>query len=483
MNDPTAAGTTQAPTGTGAATEPGGWPADAADRTAGLDAAASAVKDVMPALLEDLDRLVAIPSVAFPGFPSEPVRRMADAVVELFRSAGAASCDLLDIPDGYPAVVADFPGPPGSPTVLLYAHYDVQPAPVEGWETDPWTATTKADGRIYGRGAADDKSGLVIHAGTLLALAGRLPVTVRVLVEGEEETISHLEAYVDDHPEAVAADVFVIADMGGVRVGEPALTTALRGEVAAAVAVRTLASPVHSGLFGGPVPDALVALIRMLATLHDDDGDTAVAGLTTGDWPEADFDEAVLRETSGLLDGVDLVGSGSLGSRLWSHPSATVIGIDAPTVREAGNVLIPVATAKVSLRIAPGADAEAELDLLVEHLRRAAPWNVEVDVVKVKCGAPFAIPMGGPAVSAAERALTEAYGRAPSRLGAGGSIPLVASLAAASPGAEIVLWGAEDMAGARIHSANESVDPAEIERMVLAQVRLLQHLGSSRATG
>ena len=434
------------------------------------------VRGLMPELLAELAGLVAIPSVAFPGFPGEPVRRMGDAVVGLMRRSGAADARLVDVPGGYPAVYASVPGPPGAPTVLLYAHYDVQPAPTaQGWDTDPWTATTK-DGRIYGRGAADDKSGLVIHAGALRAFGGSPPVGVKLLIEGEEETVSHLDEFVEAHPDLVRADAFVVADMGNLEVGEPALTTALRGDVSCAVRVRTLAFPVHSGLFGGAAPDALVALIRILATLHDDAGDTAVPGLHREEWTGADMDERVYRASAGLLDGVGLVGTGTLASRLWSRPSATVIGIDAPTVKDAANVLIPEATAKISMRIPPGADADREMRLLMDHLRAAAPWGVQVDVEPVKVGRPFAVDMDGPAVRAAGRALAEAYGTPAGAIGSGGSIPLVATLKAASPDADVILWGAEDMALSRIHASNESVDPTEIERITVAETLMLSYL-------
>ena len=434
------------------------------------------VRGLMPELLAELAGLVAIPSVAFPGFPGEPVRRMGDAVVGLMRRSGAADARLVDVPGGYPAVYASVPGSPGAPTVLLYAHYDVQPAPTaQGWDTDPWTATTK-DGRIYGRGAADDKSGLVIHAGALRAFGGSPPVGVKLLIEGEEETVSHLDEFVEAHPDLVRADAFVVADMGNPEVGEPALTTALRGDVSCALRVRTLAFPVHSGLFGGAAPDALLALICILATLHDDAGDTAVPGLHREEWTGADMDERVYRASAGLLDGVGLVGTGTLASRLWSRPSATVIGIDAPTVKDAANVLIPEATAKISMRIPPGADADREMRLLMDHLRAAAPWGVQVDVEPVKVGRPFAVDMDGPAVRAAGRALAEAYGTPAGAIGSGGSIPLVATLKAASPDADVILWGAEDMALSRIHASNESVDPTEIERITVAETLMLSYL-------
>ncbi len=444
------------------------------------DAVAGKVAGLMPGLITELSTLVAIPSVAFPGFPSAPVHAMSVAVVDLLQRSGAANARLLDIPGGYPAVWAEIPAPAGAPTVLLYAHYDVQPAPVEqGWDTDPFVATTGADGRIYGRGAADDKSGLIIHAGTLQVLGGDLPVGVKILIEGEEETISHLEDFVDANPEMFDCDAFVIADMGNQTVGRPALTTALRGEVSCTVRVRTLAFPVHSGVAGGAAPDALVTLIKILATLHDDAGNTIVPGVATGEWSGADVDEAMYRESSGVLDGVALIGSGTLASRLWAKPSVTVIGIDAPTVQAASNVLIPEATAKVSMRIVPGADAEHELSLLVAHLASAVPWHAEVEVTPLKAGWPFAVDMSGAAVLAAEAGLTAAFGTPVETIGSGGSIPLINSLKNACPRADVILWGAEDTKLSRIHASNESVDPGEIARMITAQVLTLQQLGSA----
>ena len=439
---------------------------------------AGTVAALMPGLVAELSTLVAIPSVAFPGFPSAPVHAMSEAVVDLFRRSGARDARLLEIPGGYPAVWAQIPAPEGAPTVLLYAHYDVQPAPVaQGWDTDPFVATPGADGRIYGRGAADDKSGLIIHAGTLQALGADLPVGVKILIEGEEETISHLGDFVDANPEMFDCDAFVIADMGNQEVGRPALTTALRGEVSCTVRVRTLAFPVHSGVAGGAAPDALVALIKMLATLHDDAGNTVVPGVATGEWSGADVDQQVYRESSGVLPGVDLIGTGTLASRLWAKPSVTVIGIDAPTVQAASNVLIPEATAKISMRIVPGANADHELELLVTPLTSVTPWHAEVEVTPLKAGWPFAADLSGPTVRAAEAGLGAAFGTPVETIGSGGSIPLINSLKHACPRADVILWGAEDTKLSRIHASNESVDPAEIEHLITAQVLTLRSLG------
>ena len=328
-----------------------------------------------------LDALVRIPSIAFPGFDPAPVHAMGAAVVDLFEAAGVVGVKLLDVPDGYPCVYADIPGPEGSPTVLLYAHYDVQPAPEsQNWTSEPFEPVTKDDGRIYGRGAADDKSGLVIHYGTLKMLGADLPCHLKILVEGEEETISHLEAFVEDNPGLFAADAYVIADIGPQRVGRPGLTTALRGDVACTVTVRTLANPVHSGMFGGAAPDAMTAMIRILDTLHDENGDTTIAGVDSSRWEGADMDEAVYREGSAILPGVDFLGTGSLSDRIWAKPSVTVLGMDLPNVAEASNVLLPEVTAKLSMRIVPGADGDAQLEALMAHLRAQRPWNCEVDV-------------------------------------------------------------------------------------------------------
>ena len=263
----------------------------------------------MPELIEDLEKLVAIPSVAFPGYPAEPVMEMAEQTLAMFRDVGFTNAQLMDVPTGYPPIYGEIAGPEGSPVVMLYGHYDVQPAPPEqGWTTDPWTPTDKADGRIYGRGAADDKGGLVIHLGTMRILEGKPPCTVRLIVEGMEETESNLEPFVDAHPELFDCDLFVVCDMGNLRVGEPVLTTALRGDVACIVTVRTLEHPLHSGLFGGAAPDAMMTLARLLATLVDDEGNVAVPGVTSGEWDGAEFSPEDLRSSADLLEGVDIVG-------------------------------------------------------------------------------------------------------------------------------------------------------------------------------
>jgi acetylornithine deacetylase/succinyl-diaminopimelate desuccinylase-like protein len=447
-------------------------------------AIAAKVAAILPGVIGDLEHLVAIPSVAFPGYPAEPVHRMLDETVELFRHVGFENARLMEVPTGYPPIYGEIDGPPGSPTVVLYAHVDVQPAPVEqGWSTDPWTPTHKG-GRIYGRGAADDKGGVVAHLGTVRVFDGRPPCTVKLILESMEETESNLEAFVEAHPELFQCDVFIIADMGNLEVGAPALTTALRGDVACIVTVRTLQHPLHSGVFGGAAPDALMAMTKLLSSLTDEHGAVAVEGVSSFEWEDADLSEVDFRASADLLDGVELVGAGTVASRLWSHPSISAIGLDMTSIAGSSNVLIPEVRAKLSMRIVPGSDPEQELDALVRHLETHAPWGAQVEVERTKAAPPFICATDGPAYAAAQGALQNAYlGDEPVEAGSGGSIPLLRTLQTAAPQAEFILWGPEDVARARIHASDESVDPSEIERLIVSQAQLLQLLADSAGSG
>jgi acetylornithine deacetylase/succinyl-diaminopimelate desuccinylase-like protein len=439
---------------------------------------AAAVRDQHDRIRGDLERLVRIPSISAPGFPREHVEACAEEVAAIFREAGCAGVRLEPIDGGPPAVVADILGPPGTPTVLLYAHYDVQPTgDLAAWTNPPFEPAER-DGRLFGRGAADDKSGVVMHAATLRAFAGDPPVGIKLLIEGEEETDSHLEAHVERHAERFGADVYVIADVGNFRLGQPTITTTLRGLATCRVSVRTLREPVHSGMFGGPVPDALMTLVRLLATLHDDRGDVAVAGLDRNAWDGIDYPEDAYREVTGVLDGVPRIGTGTVSEMLWARPSINVIGLDAPSVAQAANVLVPSATAIVSARIVPGTDPVAARAALAEHLRTNAPWGVDVEVEEVMAGEGYAAEHDGTGFRAAVEALRDAYGTEPSFVGQGGSIPLANVLSRTAPGGhgEVILWGAQDEA-ARIHGIDESVDLQELDRCVEQQVRFLQLLG------
>ena len=432
------------------------------------------------ALRDDLERLVRIPSIAFDGYPLAPVREGADTTAAILTAAGLGDVRLLDVAGGPPAVYGEVAAPPGAPTVLLYAHYDVQPAgPEDAWESPPFEPTERG-GRLYGRGAADDKSGIAMHAQTLRALTadGAPPVGVRVIIEGEEETGGGtFERFVEREPGLFAADAIVVADSGNYKLGEPTLTTSLRGLAELHVDVQTLEAPVHSGLFGGAAPDALVALARMLATLHDDRGDIAVPGIEGRDWDGLPVDPDEFRANAGVLDGVELIGSRPVAEHLYTRPSLTAIGIDGvPSIETAANALLPRARAKLSLRLPPGQDPAAARDALARHLESVVPWGARLTLTEGALAHGFAASGDGPAYRAAGAAMQDAYAKAAVKVGSGGSIPLVTTLAQAVPQAEIIVWGAQDEAAA-IHSANESVDLAELERAARAQTRFLERLG------
>jgi acetylornithine deacetylase/succinyl-diaminopimelate desuccinylase-like protein len=437
----------------------------------------SKVKALMPRLTDELKKLVRLPSVAFfPDYPAAPVEQTGAAVARLLTEAGLPGVRMMDVPGAPQAVFGERPARDGAPTVLLYAHYDVQPAgPKELWHTDAFEPTER-DGRLYGRGAADDKSGVVMHAGALLALGDECPVGVKVLIEGQEEAgEGGIEQFVHANAELLKADVIVISDVGNYALGVPTLTTSLRGMAALDVEVETLAGAVHSGMFGGPAPDALIALCRMIATLHDAAGDPVVKGLTTMEYDGAPYDEAAFRTDAGVLDGVDLIGSGTIADRLYGKPSINVIGIDAPKVDGAANALIPKARARVSVRLAPGQVPDEAMQAVKAHLEAAAPWNVRVKVTPGTTGDGFLAKTDGPAYAAAANAMAEAYGKDVVHYGEGGSIPLVAAFLEAIPGAEMILWGAEEPL-CKIHAPNESVDLAELERCTLSEALFIAGL-------
>ncbi|WP_226344903.1 dipeptidase [Agilicoccus flavus] len=442
---------------------------------------AAIVADLMPSVLADLVSLARIPSVSLPAFDPGHVRASADRTAELLAAAGAR-VEVVTA-GGHPAVIGRVEGPPGAPTVLLYAHHDVQPPGDDAdWDTPVWEPTRVGD-RLYGRGTADDKAGILAHVAALRAHGGRPPVNVVVFVEGEEEAGSaSLPALLAEHRDALACDALVIADSANWAIGTPALTTTLRGNVRAVVTVRALSHGVHSGMFGGVVPDAVTAMCRLLATLHDDAGSVAVAGLESSDETTVDHDEAQLRADAGALPGVDLIGRGSTTSRLWTQPALTVIGIDAPSVDEAANLLSPACRAKLSMRIAPGQDPDEAMRLLAAHLSAHAPWGVHVEVEPEDSGAGFVTATDGPYVEAARAAFAQAWGTDPVDVGIGGSIPFISEFAEAFPGAAILVTGVEDP-DTRAHGANESLHVPEFEKVCLAEALLLQRLGETRPRG
>jgi acetylornithine deacetylase/succinyl-diaminopimelate desuccinylase-like protein len=376
---------------------------------------------------------------------------------------------------GAPAVVARRPAPAGAPTVLLYAHHDVQPV-ADDWGTPPFEPMMVGE-RLYGRGAADDKAGIVAHLGALRALTatGLLPdMGISVFVEGEEESGSpSFRNFLETYRDRLRADVIVVADSGNWKVGIPALTTSLRGLVDGVLEVRVLEHAVHSGMFGGPVLDALTVLARIIATLHDDDGSVAVAGLVVAPEPAVNYDEAAFRAESSFLDGGVLAGTGSLAGRLWSKPALGVLGIDAPSVANASNTILASARATISLRLAPGQDPAAANAALAAHLTAHTPFGARVTWTPGQAGKPFLAPSDSPAMRAARAAFEMAWGVEPVDTGQGGSIPFIADFVEVFPAAHILVTGVEDP-DSRAHGANESVHLGELRKVVLGEALLLR---------
>jgi acetylornithine deacetylase/succinyl-diaminopimelate desuccinylase-like protein len=445
-----------------------------------------AVADGMPRTIADLERLVRIPSIGYPGYDPANVRASAEATAEILRGAGVDDARLLEIEGGHPAVYGEVPGPPEAPAVLLYAHHDVQPeGSADEWQTPPFEPVVR-DGRLYGRGAADDKSGVVVHAAALRALGvpdGRpLPATVRIVVEGEEEcSAEHLPALVHGHADLLRADVAVIADGGNERTGVPTIGTSVRGVTDCRVTVRVLPIAQHSGSYGGPIPDAVTALCRMIATLHDDRGEVAIEGLHRFEWAGAPVTEASLREESRVFDSVEMLGSGSIADRLFAKPAVAVLGFDAPRVAGSSNQIVPEASARVSLRLAPGDDPTRARDAMVAHLRAAAPWGVRVEIEADEAGMGYLVDASTPAYAAAKAALAEAFDHEVVEMGSGGSVPIVPMLAGTFPGMAVLIWGAGDDVS-NYHSVDESVDLADLERLVLAEALFLRSLGPEGTT-
>lgn len=474
-------------------------------------ALSEAVDEVMQASLSDLAELVSIPAIAWPGHDPGELERAAAAAARMARSAGLPDVRVLRStkPDGTmgaPAVIARRTAPPGCPTVLLYAHYDVQPAGEAGlWQSPPFTLEERS-GRLFGRGVADDKAGIIMHLAALRAYDSvSRPATptstppgpgITLFLEGEEEAGSpSLSGFLREHGDLLTADVAVVADSGNWRVGVPALTTTLRGLVDATVEVRALPHGLHSGTFGGPVLDALTQLSHLLASFHHGDGSVAVAGLAPSPDPEVDYDERAFRNDAGLTGEVPLAGRGSLASRLWSQPALAVTGIDAPSVEAASNLLVPTARARISLRIPPGSRPEVAMEALRRHIEDHVPPGCEVIFTPGNMSRPFGAPkaVASGSAGAADRinsglaglraealmleAMESAWGTSPVRMGVGGSIPVVAALLQRFPQVQILITGAEDP-DSRAHGVDESLDLGDLHRGILAEALLLSALGS-----
>jgi len=445
---------------------------------------AETVASLMPRARTELAELVAFKSVAdFDQFPRSESEGAANWVADALRAEGFQDVALLDTPDGTQSVYGCLPGPEGAKTVLLYAHYDVQPPLDEAaWTTPPFELTER-DGRWYGRGAADCKGGVIMHLLALRALKanGGVPVHVKVIAEGSEEMgTGGLERYAEEHPDLLAADTIVIGDAGNFRVGLPTVTTTLRGMTMLRVQVDTLEGNLHSGQFGGAAPDALAALIRVLDSLRAEDGSTAVDGLASDNrWEGLAYEEEQFRADAKVLDGVRLIGSGTVADRIWARPAVTVLGIDCPPVVGATPSVQAGARALVSLRVPPGVDAADATKLLQAHIEAHTPWGARVHIEQVGQGQPFSAETTSPAYAAMSEAMSVAYpGQEMQYAGQGGSIPLCNTLASLYPQAEILLIGLSEPE-AQIHAVDESVSPEELERLSVAEALFLRNYATT----
>ncbi|WP_030617608.1 dipeptidase [Streptomyces fulvoviolaceus] len=445
---------------------------------------AETVASLMPRAKAELTELVAFQSVAdFDQFPKSESEGAARWVADALTAEGFQDVAALDTPDGTQSVYGYLPGPEGAKTVLLYAHYDVQPPlDVSAWTTPPFELTER-DGRWYGRGAADCKGGVIMHLLALRALKanGGIPVHVKFIAEGSEEMgTGGLERYAEAHPDLLEADTIVIGDAGNFRVGLPTVTSTLRGMTLVRVQIDTLEGNLHSGQFGGAAPDALGALIRVLDSLRAEDGSTTVDGLApeTG-WDGLQYDEEQFRKDAKVLDGVQLIGDGTVADRIWARPAVTVLGIDCPPVVGATPSVQAGARALVSLRVPPGVDAAHATKLLQAHLEAHTPWGARVRTEQIGQGQAFSADTTSPAYAAMAEAMSVAYpGQEMQYAGQGGSIPLCNTLAALYPSAEILLIGLSEPE-AQIHAVNESVSPDELERLSVTEALFLRNYAGS----
>ena len=459
---------------------------------ADVEATKATVERLFASQLETLKTLVRIPGIAWDAFDANHLKASAKAVSQLFESTGLfESVEILRAPKGEtagnpgmgaPAVVAHRPARNGARQVLLYAHHDVQPQGDESlWQTSPFEPVVVADAvngdRMFGRGAADDKAGIIAHHTALLALQGILgndfDLGVTMFVEGEEEAGSpSFRNFLEKYQEKLEADVIVVADSSNFSTTIPAITTTLRGLVSQVFEIRTLDHALHSGMYGGVVPDAMLAMVRVLASLHDEVGHVAVAGLHQGHASDLPYSEAELRADSGLLPNTELIGSGSILDRIWARPALTVIGVDVPSVATSSNTMQPAVRAKVSMRLAPGQDPSSALEALRAHLETNVAFGAEITFGDIEMGSPFAAETGEWAHSLMSSALSLAYGAESVDIGIGGSIPFIADLKEVFENAQILVTGVEDP-DSRAHSPNESVHLPTLKAAMTAETLFL----------
>ncbi|WP_089024697.1 dipeptidase [Boudabousia liubingyangii] len=444
------------------------------------------VESQFPNIVEQLKTLIRIPSVSSDSFDQAPVAQSAEQVRAFFAELGGEtsirSCPGENGWEGRPAVIAKFPAtsvkPEAAPTVLLYAHHDVQP----GGDPEKWTVTTpfepvEKDGRLYGRGSSDDGAGIAVHLGSISALGNDRNVNIVVFIEGEEEVGSpSFNNFLEENREDLKANLIVVTDSDNWKAGHPAITTTLRGVAQVTVELQVLDHALHSGMFGGPILDAVTLSSRLIATLHDEDGSVAVEGLVSRETADVDYPEADFRNDTGLLDGVQLAGRGALASRLWTQPAISIIGMDTTSVANASNTIIPSCRFVVSMRVAPGQDANEARQKLTEHLIKHTPFGAKIEISDGEAGPAYQAE-DNQYLATLRECLAASWGREPVDIGVGGSIPFIADFQRAFPEAAVVVTGVEDPL-TNAHSEDESQDLDDLQKAILAEALLLNKVGN-----
>ncbi len=441
--------------------------------------------------LEELKSVIRIKSISAPGFDRTEVNNCANAVAHSLREIGMDNVELLELPNVHPYVFGEWLGKKDAPTVLLYAHYDVQPTgDTKRWNTDPFSPET-IENRLYGRGSADDKAGVYAHISALacyLKTSNELPLNVKVVFEGEEETGSeHLTQFLEKYKDRLAADFMILTDTENYDIGIPGITTRLRGLVSVDVVVSVLKQPVHSGGFGGPLPDAIQSLAKIIAKLTDDNGKMLIPGIyddvekisneTKDQIKKLPFNEEDFKRKSCVLDGVALTGEKDFSphEQIWFRPSLSVNAIQASSREQVSNIIVDSAWCRLGIRTVPNMDSHKVLKQLSEFIYKHTPKGVLTEVIPEHAVSWWRTETKNKAFRAAKEAMLKSFGHEAVFMGCGGSIGFVEPFSNALGGAPALLIGVEDPF-TNAHSWNESLYLPDWRKCIESLIYLYENL-------